>query len=151
MPANAEAESPTRRCPECGAVLGEYAKCEELFHRALIIEWEVPGAGEAHHLLVGTYMLQHPSGLTEEGRAAYRELISSIVDEEMSAPETRERIRGRFDQDKRGWTFKTKHRARPVLREWPLTIADAITGPGEELPERVWRWARAAREELRKG
>lgn len=74
------------RCPECGAPLDGVERCEELFHRALAAEWATPGAGDAHHLLVGTYMLQHPSRFTAEGQAAYRTLIATVVDERLSGP-----------------------------------------------------------------
>jgi hypothetical protein len=137
------------RCPECGAPLDGFERCDDLFHRALLMEWEAPGAGSAHHLLVGTYMLQHPSGFTAEGQASYRALIETVVDERLSGAEQRERIRGRFDKDKRDWNFKVKPPAPPVSREWRMTIADAIDGPAEGLPDRVWRWAESVREELR--
>jgi hypothetical protein len=149
MDREAHEDDRERRCPECGAPLGRYARCEELFHHALLMEWEAPGAGEAHHLLVGTYMLQHPSGFTAEGQASYRALIEMAVDERLSAPEQRERVRGRFDPQKRDWNLKAKTPSPPVLHEWRMTIADAIDGPVEDLPARVWQWAESAREELR--
>lgn len=138
-------------CPECGAALGEYARCEQLFHRALLMEGEAPQAGSAHHLLVATYMLQHPSGFTPEGRDSFLELISNVLDERLTAEEQRERIRGRLDQQKRKWNFKAKRPEPPELHDWPMTIADVIQGTAAELPERVWRWAAIAREESREG
>lgn len=144
--------SEERRCPECGAPLGEARACEELFHAALAMEWvDPPSTAEAHHLLVGTYMLQHPSRFTPEAREMYREMIVSIVDEGLSAPQLRERNRGRFDQQQREFDLKLKTPDPPTFRHWRATIADAIDGPAEGLPERVWRWGRAVREDLRTG
>lgn len=151
MSDGAQADGDERRCPECGARLGVYGCCEELFHLALAMEWETPEAGAAHHLLVGTYMLQHPSGFTAEGRAAYRALVETVVDEGLSPEQLRERNRRRFDQGERDFAFKAKEPSAPVLREWRTTIADVVAGPPEDLPARVWAWARSAREELREG
>jgi hypothetical protein len=139
-----------RRCPECGADLGGHEKCEQLFHDALAMEWEDPPRSyEAHHLLVGTYMLQHPSGFTPEAEAWYRQAIATVVDEGLSAPELRERTRGKLEQADRAFDIKAKEPRAVVPREWSATIADVLEGPASELPERVWRWARAVREDLR--
>lgn len=140
----------TPHCPECGAPLGEAQTCEALFHAALAMEWEdPPRSAAAHHLLVATYMVQHPSQFTEEGRLAFAAMVITAVDEGLSAPELRERQRGRFEQQQRDWNFKAKNPAPPQLREWSMTIADALDGPAQTLPERVWRWARCVRAELR--
>jgi hypothetical protein len=139
-----------QKCIECGAALGEAAACEELFHTALGMETIIPRAAAAHHLLVATYMLQHPSHYTPEGQAAFASLVRTAVDEALSAQELRERNRGRFDQNQRNWRFRTAEGAEPQLREWQMTIADVINGPVEELPERVWTWVRYVRAETDK-
>ncbi len=139
-----------RHCPECGARLGEARECVELFHAALAMEWvDPPRTGAAHHLLVATYMLQHPSGFTPEGRASFEALVSEVVDDELTAEQLRARNKDRFEQQDRDWTLKAKTPSPVVLREWPMTIADAVDGDPDGLPERVWAWARSAREELR--
>ena len=141
---------PVRRCPECGAPLGGHERCEELFHDALAMEWtDPPATYEAHHLLVATYMLQHPSRYTPEGQAAFRSTVIEIVDEHASAPALRERRRGVFDQSKRDWKLTRKQPDAPVLNEWGMTIADVLDGPPDELPQRVWRWGETVREQLR--
>jgi hypothetical protein len=135
-----------RRCPECGAPLGAHERCEELFHEALAMEWlGAPETAEAHHLLVATYMLQHPSRYSPEGRTAFRATVIEIVDEHVPAPVLRERRRGVADQSKRDWNFTTARPDAPVLTEWAMTIADVLEGPPEELPQRVWRWGETAR------
>lgn len=140
-----------RRCPECGAVLGEEATCEELFHAALATEWtDPPRTATAHHLLVATYMLQHPSGYTPEGRAAFARLVCTVVDEGLSGEELRERNRGRFEQGERSWNLKAASASEPVLREWSATIADVIEGAAGDLPVRVLAWACSVREDLRR-
>lgn len=116
------------------------------------MEWvDPPATAAAHHLLVGTYMLQHPARFTPEGRAVYPDLIATVVDERLTAEQARERLRGRFDQRDRDWKLTAKEPAPPVLREWPVTIAGVLDGPPAELPARVWRWAESSREELREG
>lgn len=140
----------TARCPECGALLGTARTCEELFHKALLVEWtDTPRTAVAHHLLVATYMLQHPSRFTEEGRAAFAATLIAAVDGALSGPALRAMNRARFGQQRRAWRFRLPEPARPTLRQWPLTIADALDGVPEELPARIWRWARSTREELR--
>lgn len=137
------------RCPECGAPLGEVASCDELFHAALVMEWvDPPVTSVAHHLLVATYMVQHPSGFTEEGARVMRDTLATSVDEGLSAPELRERNRGRYDQQVRDFKLKARDPREPVPREWHMTIADAVDGPAEELPARVRRWAESVRAEL---
>ena len=114
------------------------------------MEWiDPPATGSAHHLLVATYMLEHPSGFTPEGRESFAEVVRTVVDEGLSAEELRARNRGRFEQQDRDWTLKAKSPAEPVLRTWTMTIADAVDGDAAGLPERVWAWARSVREELR--
>jgi hypothetical protein len=143
-------EDPMRSCPECGALLGPAETCEELFHAALAMEWEEPlVTAAAHHLLVGTYMVQHPAGYTPEAQALFVAMVVTTVDEELSANELYQRHRGRFDQQKRNWRMKVARPQQVRLRRWPMTIANVIDGPAAELPERVWQWARSVREELR--
>ena len=142
--------SEERRCPECGALLGDAQTCEELFHAALAMEWtDPPVTGSAHHLLVATYMLQHPSGFTAEGRAGFAAVVTSVVDDDLTGAQLRERNRGRLDQQDREWSIKAKVPAEPELRQWTATIADALAGDASGLPERVHAWARSVREELR--
>jgi hypothetical protein len=139
-----------RRCIECGAALGDASRCEELFQAALAMEWlDPPQTWAAHHLLVGTYMLQHPSGYSAEGQEALVSMIIATVDGELPAAALRERNRGRFEQQARTWRFRAQESAQPILRHWKMTIADVVDGPAEQLPERVWEWARTVREELR--
>jgi Family of unknown function (DUF5946) len=139
-----------RRCPECGALLGEAAACKQLFHAALAMEWvDPPSTGAAHHLLVATYMLQHPSGFTAEGRSGFAAVVAATVDERLSARQLRWTNRRRFEQQDRDWRIKVTTPNPPELREWQMTIADAIDGDPHGLPERVWAWARSVREDLR--
>jgi hypothetical protein len=115
------------------------------------MEWEdAPRSYQAHHLLVATYMLQHPSTFTAEAEQWYRETVSAIVDEGLSGPQLRERTRGTLEQSDREFAIKAKEPRPVVARHWSATIADGVLdGPAAELPERVWRWARAVREDLR--
>lgn len=139
----------TRRCPECGTALREADSCEDLFHAALAMEHvDPPHTASAHHLLVATYMLQHPGGFTPEGRQAFAATVIASVDENLTAEELRRRHRGRFDQEMRDWRFTSARKAEPEPRRWSMTVADALDGPPEELAARVWRWARHVRGEI---
>lgn len=145
-------ETADTHCPECGAALtGDgITACQDLFHAALALEWaDPPHTYAAHHLLVATYMLQHPAALTPEAVAWYEAGVIAIVDEGLSAPVLRERNRGRLDQQKRDWNVHRREAAAPQLQNWSATIADIVPGPAPGLPDRIWRWARRVREDLR--
>lgn len=140
------------RCEECGApltVLADASECEGMFHAALAMEWEdPPHTARAHHLLVSTYMLQHPSRLTREAEQEYRSILRTVVDEGIGHEELRERLRGKYDQSKRTWNIRAR-RSRPIVpRRWSATIADVVKGPAAGLPDRVRRWAEAVRSDL---
>jgi hypothetical protein len=140
--------SETRTCPECGASLAEASTCEELFHRALAMEWnDPPHTSTAHHLLVLTYLVQHPAAFTGEGRAAFIASLISAIDGELSGAELLA-LNRRLLAEPRSWRFRLPEAGLPHLRRWALTIADVIGGPAGELPQRVWRWARHVRQEL---
>jgi hypothetical protein len=139
-----------QRCPECGADLGGHSECEQMFHEALAMEWEDPPRSyQAHHLLVGTYMLQHPSQFTPEAEEWYRRMLETVVDEGLSAPELRSRYHGELERSARAFDIRAKQPRPVVLHEWSATVADVLDGPAAELPDRVWRWARLVREDLR--
>jgi hypothetical protein len=129
--------------------LGKAPTCEALFHEALALEWvDPPRTAAAHHLLVATYMLQHPSRFTAAGQRGFATVLAAVIDGNLSAQELRELNRRHFDQQNRAWRITRDMPAPPVLRRWPMTI-DAILGGGpDELPDRIWRWARSARTEL---
>lgn len=141
-----------RRCEECGALLsstGDVNTCEGLFHTALAMEWtNPPHTYRAHHLLVATYVLQHPSQLTPEAEREYRSGLVAIIDKQLQADDLRELNRGRFERRRRSWKVRPAEPRPVVSREWSATIADVVSGPAEELPERVWRWAKAVRRDL---
>lgn len=140
-----------RTCPECGASLHDASTCEELFHRALAMEWfGPPHTAASHHLLVITYLVQHPAAFTGEGRAAFIASLISAVDGELSGAELLALNRRLLDEP-RSWRFGLPEAGPPQLRQWAMTIAEAIDGPAGHLPQRVWRWARNVREELRGG
>ena len=136
-------------CPECGATLGTVPNCEAFFHEALAMEWvDPPRTATAHHLLVATYMLQHPSRFTPEGQRALADLLIAVIDRNSSAQELRVLNRDLFDQENRDWRVVQETPAPPVLRRWQMTIASVLSGGPDELPKRIWRWARSTRAEL---
>lgn len=142
----------TPQCPECGAALTAEGveACVDLFHAALALEWDdIPHTYSAHHLLVATYMLQHPASLTPEAVASYEKGVMAIVDEGLTGEQLRQRNRGQMDQTQRSWNVRAATPAAPVLRHWSATIADVMPCAAAELPERIWQWARAVRDDLR--
>jgi hypothetical protein len=115
------------------------------------MEWtDPPRAATAHHLLVVTYMVQHPAAYTGEGRAAFIASLIRAIDGLLSGAELLALNRRLLDEP-RSWRFGLPEAGPPQLRQWAMTIAEAIDGPAGHLPQRVWRWARSVREELRGG
>ena len=77
--------------------------------------------------MVASYNLQHPAQFTDAAIAGLRELFIAYLDQGVAVVEAR----------------------RPVLRHWPMTIADVyIPGQPEGAAERVKAWAASIRAEL---
>lgn len=113
------------------------------------MEWvDPPRTGAAHHLLVATYMLQHPSRFTAAGQRGFAAVLTAVIEGNLSPQELRALNRGRFDQVNRDWRVTRDTPAPPELRRWQMTIASVLGGGPAELPERVWRWARSVHAEL---
>jgi hypothetical protein len=135
-------------CPECGAPRVDGFTCWEQLGAVLAWEWQDPELHALHFLIVASYNLQHPAQFTDEALAGIREQFIEHIERGVPVAEIR-RLIGRAAA---GATRVLKPAAdrRPVLRQWPLTIADVyIPGEPQGAADRVKAWAAGIREELR--
>jgi len=76
------------RCDRCTAPGNN---CQELFDRALSLEFTDPGYGAVHHLTVAAFMLQH-NRYSHSGWLATRGLLEEFVASAMPPGETQRRM-----------------------------------------------------------
>ena len=147
---------PPTSCAECGATLADGRPCRDHFHDPLLLEWEIPGASASilHMYAVGTYALQHPSGMgdTAGALASLRDILAEALERCPSVAEVRRRLAagaGRFQ----------RRPGDPIPAgpgpPWPLTVADVCTAETfgevdtfEGYGERVEAWARSTVDRL---
>jgi hypothetical protein len=134
-------------CPECGAASIDGLSCWETL--GLLIAWEYQDAElrREHFLIVASYNLQHPAQFTDEALARLRESYIEHLDHGLPAAAIRERT-GRVSA---GATrvLKPEAERQPVLRRWPMTIADVYTPDQPQgAAARVRAWAQTIRREL---
>ena len=134
-------------CPECGAPSVDGFTCWEQLGAILAWEWQDPALAAVHFLTVATYNLQHPAQFTEPALAGLQEQFIAHLDQGIPVSE----IRRRVGQASAGATrvLKPEAERRPVLRQWPMTIADVYIPdrPGGAAG-RVKAWAASVREEI---
>ena len=97
--------------------------------------------------MVASYNLQHPAQFTAAAIAGLRELFIAHLHQGIAVAE----VRRRAAQSTAGSVSVLKPEAerRPMLRHWPMTIADVyIPGQPEGAAERVKAWAASIRAEL---
>jgi hypothetical protein len=134
-------------CAECGAPLVDGLTCWEQLGAVLAWEAHDPELLGEHFLTVACYNLQHPAQFTEEALAGLRAALIDHLDSGVAVEELRRRAARVFDGPKR--VLKREAERRPVLRRWPLTIADVyIPDRPQGAAGRVRRWAAAIRGEL---
>ena len=135
------------RCPECAAPRVDGLDCWGQLGQ--LIAWEVDDVelrGE-HFLTVASYNLQHPARFTDEAIDGLRRSYIDYLDRGISIAEIRRRASSAFEGAKR--VRRDEASIRPVLRTWPMTIADVYDGARPHgAAERVRRWARAIRSTL---
>lgn len=134
-------------CPECGAPLADGMNCWEMLGG--IIAWEAhdPELAAEHFLTVASYNLQHPAQFTEQTLTGLRAMFIAYLDQGLGITE----IRRRVGKAAAGATrvLKPEAERRPVLREWPMTIADVyLPDHPEHAAARVRAWAAAIRQGL---
>ncbi len=110
-------------------------------------EWQDPELGAVHFLTVASYNLLHPAQFTEPALAGLREQFIAHLDQGIPIGE----IRRRTGQAAAGATrvLKPEAERRPVLRRWPMTIADVyIPDQPTGAAARVKAWAASVRKEI---
>lgn len=134
-------------CPECGAPVVEGFTCWEQLGAILAWEWQDPELGAVHFLTVASYNLQHPAQFTEPTLAGLREQFIAHLDQGVPVSE----IRRRVGKAAAGATRVLKPEAErtPLLRQWPMTIADVyVPARPDGAAGRVKAWAASIRQEL---
>jgi hypothetical protein len=132
--------------------LYEGESCIELFHKMLLLEFEVAadsgessgGRGEvAHFYAVSSYILQHPGSMnyTAVALEGLRQSVSDHLAGGTTLVELRRRVR-RVANGPRRMTRRTGDLVvcRPV-QSWPQTVAGVIAGGTKDYGIRVAAWA----------
>jgi hypothetical protein len=133
--------SQSMTCPACRAPNHERT-CEEQFHALLFLEAaHMDTAGQAHHLMVLSYMFQH-NGYSEETRRGAIGMFEQFLEKSVSPQEFRQQNKKRLGSDQR--TFKITGSAGSDIKiDWPMTIMDIDSQDADAYVERVTEWARS--------
>lgn len=134
-------------CPECGAPQVEGMTCWEQLGAIGSWEFQDPALMAEHFLTVASYNLQHPAQFTDEALAGLRVAFIDHLDQGVSTQELRRRAASVYEGPKR--VLRPAAERRPLLRRWPMTIADVyIPDQPTGAAQRVRQWAAAIRREL---
>ena len=138
-------DASVRMCAECGAPrVGELA-CFDMLGQLLAWEVDYAELRAEHFLTVASYNLQHPAQFTDDAIAGLRQSYIDYLDRGIAIGEIRRRASAAFDGSKR--VRRGEASIRPVLRTWPMTIADVYgVGDPSGAAERVRMWGREIRE-----
>lgn len=133
-------------CPECGAPRVEGLDCWGQLGG--IIAWESgrPELFAVHFLTVAAYNLQHPAMYEPEAIAGLRATLDEVLSQGLAIEEILRRTRKTYDGARR--VRRAEAERRPVLRSWPMTIADVyLPEQPEGAADRVRAWARSIHRE----
>jgi hypothetical protein len=134
-------------CPECGAAAVDGLNCWEQLGAILAWEWQDPELLAEHFLTVASYNLQHPAQFTDEANQGLRAAFIAHLDQGVPVATLRRQIAQIADGSQRVRKDEAEH--RPILRTWPMTIADVyLPDQPEGAADRVRRWAAAIRAEI---
>lgn len=140
-------DSPIMTCPECGAPEVDGLNCWWQLGAVCAWEWQDPELAALHFVTVASYNLQHPAQFTGETLAGLCAVYIAHLAHGLPIAEIRQRV-GTMAAGKTR-VLKTKSEQRPVLRRWPMTIADVyLSGQAQGAAARVRAWAAAIRREL---
>jgi hypothetical protein len=134
-------------CPECGAALVDGLTCWE--HLGALLAWEGqdPELAAEHFLTVACYNLQHPAQFADDALAGLRDAFVDYLDHGVPVQEIRRRMARSFEGSRR--VLRPEAERRPILRPWPMTIANVyIPGRPAGAAERVRAWAASIRSEF---
>ncbi len=110
------------KCPQCGALPINGLDCRQQFEALLALEYQDPtGYGAAHHLLVMSYVLQHPDEFTDQALEWERHSLKSALDG-LPPSELRKQAGKSFNGQAH---VKKKTPSHPPgwPAQWPLTVS----------------------------
>ncbi len=140
-------EKTTDCCLECGAPRVEGMDCWEQLGAIIAWEWQDPELMAQHFLTVAAYNLQHPAQFTEVAVAGLQQQFIEHLDIGVSVAKIRRRVSHLAEGNVK--VRKPKADSRPVLRQWPMTIADVyLPGQPAGAADRVKAWAASVRAEI---
>ena len=135
-------------CPECGAPVVDGLSCWEQLGAILAWEWQDPALLAVHFLTVASYNLQHPAQFTDDALAGLRAAFIEHLDQGVSVAEVRRRVSSVAEGKMR--VLKPEANRRPVLRPWPMTVADVyLPDQPQGAADRVRAWAAAICQRMR--
>ena len=109
-------------------------------------EWQDPELLAVHFLTVASYNLQHPAQFTDEALAGLRAAFIEHLDYGIAVAEVRRRVSSVTEGKTR--VRKPEADRHPVLRPWPMTIADVYRPDQPQgAADRVRAWAAVIRRE----
>lgn len=137
-------------CSVCGAVLPEGSTCQSIFDEFLNLEFTDPAYGQVHYLTVTCFMLQHER-YSDEALIWTQATLKTYFDEELTAPQIRQRAAQTANRANRTWKVTRRADARPLPKvAWSITVAHVAqsTHDPEKYCEHVRRWARATLQQM---
>lgn len=139
----APADQPTT-CPECGAPQVDGLTCWGQLEMLLAWEYQDPALQVEHFFTVAGYNLQHPAQFTAEAFAGLRTAFRERLDHGLPYTAIRQRANAAYNGRQR--VLRPVAERQPVLRRWPLTIADVYRPDNPQgAAGRVRAWAAAIR------
>ena len=134
-------------CLECGAPKVDGMDCWGMLGAIIAWEYEDPELLMEHFKTVASYNLQHPAMFTDEAIAGLRRSFIEHIDHGLPPSEIRKRTAALARGSKR--VLRREPDRSPVLRRWPMTIADVcIPDRPQGAAQRVRDWARSIRDGL---
>ena len=141
---NDQTALPEFHCPECGAPRVNGMTCWEMLGALLAWEYDDPELQAEHFLTLASYNLQHPAQFTETALTGLQAAFIERLDQGLGIAE----IRRRVGKAAAGATrvLRPEAERQPVLRQWPMTIADVyLPDQLAGAAERVQAWAAVIR------
>lgn len=137
-------------CTECGAKEVDGLSCWDQFGYLLSWEQYNPELAALHFWTVSSYMLQHPSNLTEAGYALTKQLFCDAYDHNWETSYILQKNR-ELTTNK---TFKIKNPVPPAerfrtLTSWAMTVNDVYSAGEPASVQSVLAWSKAIREQFR--
>ncbi|MDX1417328.1 MAG: DUF5946 family protein [Candidatus Promineifilaceae bacterium] len=140
-------ENKNKSCPECGAPRVEGMDCWAQLGAIIAWEWQDPALMAQHYLTVTCCNVQHPAQFNDHALATMKRLFLEHLAGEVSLAEIRRRNSQLFEGSVK--VLKPEGERQPILRRWPMTIADVyIPDQAEGAAQRVKLWAASIYREI---